>query len=93
MYTIGMKLIIIIQTLIIIAGGYYVYLLNNPKEIISETPAPVLTIPTDTPKIREGYTPPTSNPPIDPADSSSTVTGHSDVGMEFPTPDEGLQVQ
>ncbi len=89
-----MKIIIIIQTLIIIAGGYYVYLLNNPKtEVVVQPPA------TTTPEapapgaVREGYTPPTSNPPVDSVTASSSVTGPSDVGMEYPTPDTEMQPQ
>jgi len=88
-----MKLIIIIQTLIIIAGAYYVYLLSNKDEVIvepvAETSMPVVEPGTP----REGYTPPTENPPADPNELNSEVTGHSDVGMEFPIPDEELQSQ
>ena len=88
-----MKLIILIQTLIIIAGGYYVYLLSQPKEVMVET-APTVTVPVVPPgTAREGYTPPKNNPPIDPQTSGSAVTGHSDVGMEFPTPDDAPQVR
>jgi hypothetical protein len=87
-----MKLIIIIQTLIIIAGGYYVYLLTNKTEVVAE---PVPTIEMDVAPVapREGYVPPTENPPMDPVEAKSEVTGHSDVGMEFPVPDEEIQVQ
>jgi hypothetical protein len=88
-----MKLIIIIQTLIIIAGGYYVYLLSNATEVVVE-PTPTEVTPVVAPgTVREGYTPPTENPPIDPAQAGSAITGHSDVGMEYPIPDEDLQVQ
>lgn len=88
-----MKLIIIIQTLIIIAGAYYVYLLSNKDEVIVEpvTETSVPVVEPGTP--REGYTPPTENPPADPNELNSAVTGHSDVGMEFPIPDEELQSQ
>ena len=89
-----MKIIIIVQTLIIVAGGYYVYLLNNPKtEVVIE--APVITMPTPpaTGTDRAGYTSPTSNPPVNPITASSSVTGHSDVGMEYPTPDNEIQSQ
>jgi hypothetical protein len=88
-----MKLIIIIQTLIIIAGAYYLYVLNNDTEVIvepvAETSMPVVEPGT----ARQGYTPPTENPPADPNELNSEVTGHSDVGMEFPIPDEEIQVQ
>lgn len=88
-----MKLIIIIQSLIIIAGAYYVYLLTHSTEVIVE-PTPTNTMPVVEPgTVREGYTPPTENPPADPAELNSEVTGHSDVGMEFPVPDEEIQVQ
>lgn len=90
-----MKLIIIIQTLIIIAGGYYVYLLSHPKEMpVSENSGqPIINITTDTEATRTGYIPPTENPPVVPIEASTSATGHSDVGMEFPTPDEDLQVR
>lgn len=89
----SMKLIIIIQTLIIIAGAYYVYLLSNATEVIVE-PVPEVSMPVvEKGEPRDGYTPPTENPPTDPATLNSEVTGHSDVGMEFPTPDEDLQSQ
>lgn len=88
-----MKLIIIIQTLIIIAGGYYVYLLSNATEVIVE-PAPETSMPViESGSARDGYTPPTENPPADPATLNSEVTGHSDVGMEYPVPDEVIQVR
>ena len=89
-----MKIIIIIQTLIIIAGGYYVYLLNNPKtEVVVEPPLKTMPPEPAPGKARQGYTPPTSNPPVDPVAASSSVTGHSDVGMEFPTPDTEVHSQ
>ncbi len=88
-----MKLIILIQTLIIIVGAYYVYLLSHSTEVIVE-PVPPVSAPIVSPgTVREGYTPPTANPPADPNELNSEVTGHSDVGMEFPTPDAELQVQ
>jgi hypothetical protein len=87
-----MKLIIIIQSLIIIAGAYYVYSLGQPVEEVV-VPAPV-DVPVVDPGVpREGYAPPTENPPADPATLNSEVTGHSDVGMEFPIPDEEIQVR
>ncbi len=89
-----MKIIIIIQTLIIIAGGYYVYLINNPKTEVVVEPQVNTMPPAPAPgAVRENYTPPTSNPPVDPVEASSSVTGHSDVGMEFPTPDNEIQSQ
>jgi hypothetical protein len=90
-----MKFIIIIQSLIIIAGAYYVYLLsNNSVEETTIETIPQELMPVGVPgEPREGYTPPTGNPPADPALLDSEVTGHSDVGMEFPIPDEDVQVR
>ena len=92
-YCIRMKLIIIIQSLIIVAGAYYVYTLSHSQDVIAE-PMPTDAAPLVMPGMpREGYTPPTENPPADPNELNSEVTGHSDVGMEFPVPDEEIQVR
>ncbi len=83
-----MKIIIIIQTLIIIAGGYYVYLLTNEKsEVIVETPVENKEV--ETAAKREGYEPPTENPPSNIAEEvvETEITGHNDVGMEYPIMD------
>jgi len=87
-----MKLIIIIQTLIIIAGGYYIYLLTNAKEVIVE-PTPTVKMNINPGEPREGYTPPTENPPAESPVTESEVTGHSDVGMELPIPDDEAQLR
>jgi hypothetical protein len=87
-----MKLIIIIQSLIIIAGAYYVYTLSHTTEVIVES-APTIKMNIEPGMVREGYTPPTENPPVDPVKADSEVTGHSDVGMEFPIPDENIEVR
>lgn len=88
-----MKLIIIIQTLIIIVGGYYIYLLSNPKEeIIVPVPEPSVPVGVSG-TVREGYIPPTGNPPADPVIVDSEVTGQSGIEMEYPIPDEEIQVR
>lgn len=88
-----MRIIIIIQTLIILAGAYYLYQQSQPAEMPT---TPTLEA-TTTPALLEGYTPPTENPP--PFDNVATttvesdITGHSDVGMEYPIMDGELEVR
>lgn len=87
-----MKLIILIQTLIIIAGGYYVYLLTHEKEVpVAAEPTIEMNIESDLPK--DGYVPPTENPPAETIVDETGPIGHSDMGMEFPIPDDDLQVR
>jgi hypothetical protein len=91
-----MKIIILIQSLVILAAAAYIYWLSQNPVIIMEERAPMLA-PTTTPPFLEGYTPPTENPPgyTESATSSdsSDITGHSDVGMEYPIPDAELEVR
>ncbi len=83
-----MKLIIIIQSLIILAGAYYVYTLRAQTVAISES-VPVVEMKV-APAVIDGYAPPSENPPpLDDVQSiDAAVTGSSDVGMEFPVMDE-----
>ncbi len=89
-----MRIIIIIQTLIILAGAYYLY--QQSKQTVETPMRPTLEA-TSTPVLLDGYLPPTENPP--PLDSVATtskasdITGHSDVGMEYPIIDEALEVR
>lgn len=89
-----MRTIIIIQAIIIILGAYYFYMQTQEKvaEPVTATEQPVVV-----PTVRESYTPPTENPPstseIDASTSASGVTGYSDVGMEYPIIDEGMEVR
>jgi hypothetical protein len=89
----SMRTIIIIQTIIILAGAYYVYQLSQPKEM----PASPTLEATTTPAFLEGYTPPTENPPpfenVATTTQESDITGHSDVGMEYPIMDGELEVR
>jgi hypothetical protein len=86
-----MKIIIIIQSLIILAGAYYIYTLSAP--IVIDEPSPTIT---PALIIREGYTPPTANPPAV-TESTTTietgVSGPSDAGMEYPILDSEVEVR
>lgn len=86
-----MRTIIIIQSLIILLGAYYVYTLRASTLV---TPEPELVPVAEmkvAPAVIEGYIPPTENPPRDETETdATTVTGSSDVGMEFPIMDEGV---
>lgn len=88
-----MRTIIIIQTLIILAGAYYFYLQSQATPVPVE---PTLEA-TTTPAFLEGYTAPTENPPafenVATTSAESDITGHSDVGMEYPIMDEGIEVR
>lgn len=84
-----MRTIIIIQTLIIIAGAYYIYTLSQAP-VIAPEPEPVV--------IEEVVTPVPepvveTEPEPDMSSVSADLTGHSDVGMEFPTMDEDVQLE
>jgi len=89
-----MRTIIIIQAIIIVLGAYYLFMQSQKNAAVPDvvTPAEVVV-----PTVREGYTPPTENPPttstIDATTSQSGITGHSDVGMEYPIMDEGIELQ
>ncbi len=88
-----MRIIIIIQAIIIVVGAYYFYSQSQKPPVDT---APVL-VATTTPAFLEGYTPPTENPPAYDAVATTSVesdiTGHSDVGMEYPIPDSELEVR
>ena len=85
-----MRTIIIIQTLIIIAGGFYIYTLSKePKaEVKTEAPA-IVTPPENIKNLHPGYVPPTENPPAVEATASGSKAfpGNSDAGMEYPIMD------
>ena len=90
-----MKIIILIQSIIILVGAYYIYTLPQAKTVVESAPT-VQIVPVDT--VREGYVPPTTQPPRDESvttetSASSNISGPSDVGMEYPIMDEGIQVQ
>jgi hypothetical protein len=96
-----MRAIILLQSIIIILGAYYIYTMTHAVKV-EESPVPVVdmvptTEPTDT---HPGYVPPKANPPSDEPVSSttlkSTVTGPNDAGMEYPDappPDKTLRTQ
>ena len=92
-----MKAIILLQSIIILLGAYYIYTLSQAKAPADVTPMIHLEQATTTE--HPGYVPPTGPPPTDesldvPSDATtSTPTGPSDAGMEYPVPDPGIQVQ
>ncbi len=82
-----MKIILVIQSLIIIAGAIYIFTLN------SNEPA------TDTSEVTEMLPPPPPPPPEVPIETENEVTvppptmPPSDAQMEWPIPDENLEVR
>lgn len=89
-----MRIIIIIQALVILIGAYYIFAQSQENVDSPEMlTVPAMVVPTD----RAGYTPPTEDPPVDETKSennaTSGITGHSDVGMEYPIMDETLEVR
>ncbi len=83
-----MKAIILLQSIIIVVGAYYIYTLSHA--VTAQPVAPVIDmVPTTTPGvIHEGYVAPTSQPPKDTAATTAkkiAPTGPNDSGMEYPT--------
>jgi hypothetical protein len=86
-----MRIIIIIQTVIILLGAYYFYMQSPVQTVLTAPVVPTLQPATSTGKY-PGYEPPTGNPPGYEAEviaSSSVNVSASDAGMEYPTMDEG----
>jgi hypothetical protein len=86
-----MKLILIVQTLIIILGGYYIYTLSKDsvveEEVVIEEVLPVVeTRAVATTTATEVET--TSMPVV-----SEDLDGPHDQGMEWPTLEEDIQVR
>ncbi len=82
-----MRIILIIQSLIILAGAYYVYTLTRaPEEPTGQESTSNINIEVK----REDETEQTNT---EEASSNTnddvTVEGHNDLGMEFPMPDDG----
>lgn len=86
-----MRTIIILQAIIILLGAYYLFTQSQEKVAVTPDEVPSAVV---VPTVREGYTPPTENPPrtetTDASSSTSGIVGHSDVGMEYPVMDETL---
>jgi hypothetical protein len=83
-----MRAIILIQSIIIVVGAYYIYTMSHA--VTAQPVAPVIDmVPKTTPtEIHEGYVAPTTQPPKDIPVSTTTkskVTGPNDAGMEYPT--------
>lgn len=89
-----MKAIILIQSIIILLGAYYVYTMNHRVSVVTEPPI-VEIAPMKVPDTLEEYTPPTGNPPADETsvESSATIKGPNDAGMEYPIMDSTVEVQ
>ncbi len=88
-----MRIVIIIQTIIILLGAYYYYTQSQEEKVVPEVIVPTLQPATSTDNY-SGYVPPTENPPgyeaEIPTPASTTVSGASDSGMEYPTMDSSL---
>lgn len=83
-----MRLILIIQSLIILAGAYYVYTLTRtPEEPTGQESTSNISIEVK----REDEVTETSAEEVSNStnDEDVTVEGHNDLGMEFPMPDDG----
>jgi hypothetical protein len=89
-----MRTILIIQSLIILAGAYYIYTLAHPSEEHVFTDDSVTTAPLAIPATTEA--------PVDSVLDASTTTDSNnfgnqplgnDSGMEFPIPDDESLLQ
>jgi len=86
-----MRTILLVQTLIIIAGAYYVYLLTHPDGVVpAPTPAPVVKVevPKSAPHDIAAPATTTSAPTTSTTTNVKTnIGGPHDAGMEWPTLD------
>lgn len=83
-----MRIVIIIQSLIILAGAYYVYTLTRaPEEPAGQENTSNINIEVK----REDEIAETTAEGVSDStnDEDVTVEGHNDLGMEFPMPDDG----
>lgn len=90
-----MKVIILVQSIIIVLGAYYLYTL---REQVSEVPTnATLELMPVIPPNRDGYVPPTEQPPVEVTEASASTTemigGPNDAGMEYPIQDAELQAR
>jgi len=91
-YYMYMRLVLIVQSLIILAGAYYVYTLSRPTptEPVGENSAPPSEIQIQV-ESTAGTDEQANEPAPEPAAGEVIITeGHNDLGMEFPIPDEGV---
>lgn len=84
-----MRIILIIQAIIIVCGAYYIYQLRQGETAPANQPAP-------SPVERE---PEVVSPPVDieatttAEETSQVIGGPNDAGMEWPIPDEELELR
>ena len=82
-----MRLILIIQTIIIVAGAYYIYTLRQSDEIVTPSTASTTPLPPPVPVRAEPA-------PVEATSSTEVqtdISGPNDAGMEWPTLDEEPQ--
>jgi hypothetical protein len=90
-----MRTILIIQSLIILAGAYYIYTLAHSTPTPVDEPAAELLPQTDVSPAsvdREDETKETTDDETAPA-IGTTITGPNDAGMEFPIPDDEMMLE
>jgi len=83
-----MRIVLIIQSLIIFAGAYYIYTLTRPAvaPALSETEE-VSTVLIET-KVESEVELPVEDEQELNVESATIIEEHNDLGMEFPVPDE-----
>jgi hypothetical protein len=87
-----MRVVLIIQSLIILGGAYYVYTLTRlaPNESEGNNTAPLSAVQIQVePKAESGEQTSDSGPEST-AGEIVVTEGHNDLGMEFPVPDDGV---
>ena len=85
-----MRIILIIQFVIIALGAYYIYTLSNAEEVkVVPAVAAIPVVETTKPVYREEVASTTEIK----ADTTTSVSGGTDVGMEYPILDGEAEAQ
>lgn len=89
-----MRKIIIVQAIIILVGAFYIYTLHTSDGVEDTTTVRVVpAAEQSTSPVPAPVAPTTNESDALESTSEATITGPSDVGMEFPIPDDESMLQ